>query len=117
MDTKTIASRITVAAWLGEERRQYADTKYADDAPKRQELIDAMGTEGLEAGGMWDIFIGNYMRRVQLFGVDTPVGQQALGKLIVTLLHAFETVVYVHGKPPMPGVSSGNIEPWVQFNA
>lgn len=117
MDTKDIAARITVGTWLAQERKDYADTKYPRDSETWHRLMLDMKNYGLDENGEWWVFITNYLKRTQLLGLDTPAGQQALGKLIVTLLSCFEACVMVNGKPPMPGTPSGTIEPWVQANA
>jgi hypothetical protein len=108
-------SREHLHAWLDYERSQYADVKYADGTLQRNILIRDVTENPAIVGGDdqgWEIFIGNYMKRVQMFGLDKPHGRQAMGKLIVTLLHALETAIDVHGPMPTPGVSSGTITDW-----
>jgi hypothetical protein len=108
-------AREHVRAWLDYERRTYADQKYAPDKPITQALVkDAQDNPHMEADGHQDIdlFIGNYLSRVKMFGLDSLQGRQAMGKLIVTLTDHLERAVSIHGPMPTPGVSSGNIIQW-----
>lgn len=98
-----------VAAWVLDERTRYADVKYAEDGDNRAALIKAMEDGDWER---WTNFLGNYIKRAELFGLDTLSGRQALGKAIVTGLHFLETAVQVHGPMPRPGKPSGEVEPW-----
>lgn len=112
MGTKDIAARITVQDWINLERATYADGKYKRDGQKWHELLLDMQNFGLDEHGEWWLFLTNYLKRAQLLGLDTPAGQQAFGKFVVTALSCFEACVMVNGKPPLPGVHSGTIEPW-----
>jgi hypothetical protein len=112
LSTRDIAARMTVASWLAQERAEYADLKYRRDGDKWHELLLDMGTFGIHEDGQWWTFLTNYLSRAQLLGIESPSGMQAFGKFIVTALSCFEAAVIVNGKPPMPGVASGNIEPW-----
>lgn len=108
-------AREHVHAWIDYERRTYADLKYAEGKPIEEALKkDAEQNPRMEADGYQDIdlFISNYLSRVKIFGLDTPSGRQAMGKLIVTLTDHLERAVEIHGPMPMPGVSSGNIHLW-----
>jgi hypothetical protein len=107
-----LAARMNVATWLGTERREYADVKYAEDGESRLKL--EMQNFGLSEDGEWWVFITNYLKRAQLLGLDTTGGRQAMGKCIVTMMHALETSVEVFGELPKPGVPSGTIEKWVR---
>lgn len=108
-----VAARYHVRCWIEKERNDYADTKYGEGTPQRQRAIDDTGIHPhLDDDSDWYVFITNYLQRVRIFGVDTQQGRQALGKLVVTLLHCLETSVLVYGDMPKPGVSSGEIEPW-----
>jgi hypothetical protein len=111
-DLKLIATKMNVAEWIKLERAEHAETKYGEGLPGRVALVDEMRTEGF--GGGWEGFIGNYLKRVELFGLDTPQGRQALGKAAVTLIHMLETAVLVHGPMPKPGVPSGEIQEWLR---
>lgn len=112
-----VTSRDHVATWVGRERREYADIKYAEGSRTREHLkADIENNPGLtefDPQG-FEIFIGNYLKRVQQFTLATPQGRQAMGKLIVTCLHALETAVDIHGPMPQPAVSSGEIVDWTQ---
>jgi hypothetical protein len=66
-----------------------------------------MRTDGL--AGPWIDFIGNYLRRAELLGLDTMKGRQALGKYIVTMMHCLETAIEVYGPMPRAGYPSGEI--------
>lgn len=98
-------AREELQAWIVTERATYADIKFSDE--NRAFLIKAMREEKL--GPIWMGFIGNYLKRAELFGLDTLQGRQALGKTIVTLLHCLETAIDEFGPMPAPGVSSGEI--------
>ena len=97
-------NRAHVAAWVSEERRQYADPKW-DKAHGDLHEDDT-------ATGNWVNFVNSYMLRASGAGLDTEYGRQQLGKLIVTGLHYLESAVGVHGPMPRPGVTSGDIEAW-----
>lgn len=116
-DLALMAARMNVREWLHVERRDYADRKFSEESEARDRLKrdtrDYPATfhpRGDERVGEWEGYVFNYLSRVRLFGVDTPLGRQALGKLIVTLTHCLETAVQEHGPMPVPGVSSGEIE-------
>lgn len=113
-DLKRVAARLNVGSWIAVERREYADAKYGEDTEARHKLKIDMQNYGLAYDGEWYTFISNYLRRAQLIGVDTMAGRQLLGKLAVTILHALETAVEVHGPMPKPGVPSGEVEEWVR---
>lgn len=101
-----MAARANVAEWIGIERKEYSDVKYATGSEPRHRAILDMRNFGLDENGEWWTFITSYLRRAQLQGLDTMEGRQAFGKTIVTMLHALETAVEVHGPMPQPGVSS-----------
>jgi len=94
-----------VAQWLADERRQYADAKYND----KEDIDRHMAEDGFQDDGWYMGFIGNYLRRAQLLGADTPAGRQAMGKLVVTCLEALESSTRVYGPMPQGGVPSGEI--------
>lgn len=112
MDTRTLATRMRIATWLAEERREYADKKYDPDGENMHRLELDMQNYGLDENGEWWGFITNYLKRAQLLGLDKASGRQALGKLIVTLVNCLEVAERVYGPMPMPGVPSGQIETW-----
>jgi hypothetical protein len=103
-----MSTRQSLLDWIATERALYADVKYAADGPNRAALIADL-RDHPHIDGEWDVFIGNYLRRAQLFGVDSLPGRQALGKTIVTLMHCLETAIEAHGPMPVPGVPSGEI--------
>ena len=105
-------ARNYLLAWLFSERAFYSDVKYRDGDYNRQFLIDAMRDEPFSDGSKWLDFIGNYMKRAQLFGLDTPIGRQALGKTLVTIQHCLETAIMIYGPMPEPGYPSGEIRKW-----
>ncbi len=100
-------SRLALKQWLLQERSRYADVKYDSDGDNRQRLKEAMRDEGYAP--TWANFVDNYLKRVEVFGLDTPAGRQAMVKAIVTLMHCLETAIEVHGRMPKPGVPSGEI--------
>lgn len=102
-----MAARLAVAQWVARERVEYADVKYAEDSANREMLIQAMADKDFMR---WLDFLNNYIRRAELFGLDTLQGRQALGKAAVTALHTLETAVMVHGPMPEPGVASGDLD-------
>lgn len=107
-----IGARRHVRTWIDHERALYADTKYAEDTIGRERLIADTATHPRmngPDGGTWITFITNYLGRARQFGMDTPQGRQALGKLIVTLMHCLETAVMVHGPMPEAGHPSGEV--------
>lgn len=107
-------AREHVRAWIDYERQAHADVKYGEDTPIRKTLIeDVKENPHLEdADQGFELFIGNYLARAKTFGLSIPQGRQAMGKLIVTLLHALETSVELHGPMPKPGVPSGEVVEW-----
>lgn len=102
-------SRQQVSRWIEQERMNYADVKYADREGNRTALIEAMHAKDWER---WTNFLGNYLKRAELFGLDTLEGRQAMGKAAVTALHILETAVSLFGDMPKPGVASGTVEDW-----
>ena len=104
-----MTTKAALLAWIATEREVHASSKYGEDKDARLGLVADMESHP-HIDGEWDVFIGNYLRRAQLFGLDTPQGRQALGKTVVTLMHCLETAVDVFGPMPAPGVPSGVIE-------
>lgn len=99
-------TRVDLLNWIDVERMRYADGKYTDD--KRTFLIEALKTEGLSP--TWMNFHLNYLKRADLFGLDTTQGRQAMAKCIVSLMHCLETAIEEFGPLPAPGVPSGEIQ-------
>lgn len=110
MDTKTLASRMRVAKWLADERRECADKKF--NVIQLEWLEQEMRDGRIRIGTQWEPYISNYFDVISSNGVESQEGLQALGKLVVTLTHALETAERVFGPLPKPGVHSGTIEPW-----
>lgn len=97
--------------WIEIERDTYANAKkYGEGMPGRVALIESMASEGYN--GRWSDYITSYLRRVELFGVDSPQGRQAMGKTITTLMHCLETAILTYGPMPEPGQPSGEIGEW-----
>ena len=87
-----------VLEWLRDER-DYTAGKYGlenDDKMTRERIF-----------GFWADQIGDRIHRVQLLGLDTPMGRQAAAKVAATAMMALESVVRVAGELPEPGVTSG----------
>ncbi len=101
-----IALRGMVLRWLADERKMYADLKWAEPGAEVAHRACVVG----EGPTTWHDWAGNYVKRAVMFGLDTPQGRQALGKAIVTLMHVLETAVEEYGPMPRPGVPSGVIE-------
>lgn len=109
-DFKQLATRMNVAQWIAEERAGHADVKYgsgtaANDLIEKQVLEGGLDDNALN-------FIGNYLKRAQLAGVDTPLGRQALGKAAVTCIAYLERSVFHFGPMPEPGHPSGEVREW-----
>lgn len=97
-----------VIAWLLQERLEYQSQKWDY---KSQDLEHAL--QGLdEDSWFWQRGVENYTGRVRLFGVEHPLGVQALLKLAATIACIPEHLL--RGKIieslPKPGLSSGNLE-------
>lgn len=107
-----LAAKMNVAAWIGTERREHGEVKYGEETEARHKLI--VETQNYGLSGEWMVFVGGYLKRAELQGLDTLRGRQALGKAIVTMIHALETAVEYCGPMPKPGLSSSaDIEEWV----
>lgn len=104
--TAEIATRMNVREWISIERRVHADPKW-NEGENRQVARDHM--EGDPHGEWWSNYVGSYLHRASVLGLDTPAGRQALGKATVTLLHMLETAVMVYGPLPQAGMPSGEI--------
>ncbi|HEX7277883.1 MAG TPA: hypothetical protein VF244_10955 [Acidimicrobiales bacterium] len=106
-----MTAREDVLRWLHEEQVTYAAKKWAE-AEQRAAHEAHMAALRLEGPTTWDGWAGNYLRRAALFGIHTPMGRQALGKTIVTLIHFLTTAVELYGAMPAPGVPSGELREW-----
>lgn len=96
-----------VQTWIHAERLIYANHKWLYNEENRKTIKAQMADHGIEIE--WMNFITNYLKRAELFGVDTLQGRQALGKAAVTILHCLETAVELFGAMPRPGYPSGEI--------
>lgn len=105
--TMNIETAKVLEAWLATEREVYARKKFAEETKREDAKRDMRRNPHLQ--GTWGTFISNYWQRVDLFGLDTPQGRQAMGKLIVTLMHCLETAIDIYGPMPKAGVPSGEI--------
>jgi hypothetical protein len=65
-----------------------------------------------DSEAFWWRQVTQYFVRAKLFGVDTPQGKQALLKSLMTLFDCCACMIRVHGIPPEPGHSSGEIHDW-----
>lgn len=88
----------SITEWL-ETERAYAEAKWP---PSHTQLV--LIQEGKEGVEKW---VGQYIHRAFLLGLDTPLGRQALAKATRTLLAFTEAMAVVYGDPPSPGVPSG----------
>lgn len=107
---KVLATRMNVAEWIATERREHADVKYGEGTEAKALVDKQFEDEGLGDDSL--NFILNYLKRAELFGMHTPQGKQAMGKLIVTCTAYLERAVMLHGPMPKPGVPSGEIQEW-----
>lgn len=83
-------ARSLINVWVRVEQARYADTKWKE----RDKDATRLMTEGLRPGTWWRDFIDQYIHRAAILGVNTPLGQQALMKALVTL-HAACTAMVV----------------------
>lgn len=103
-------TRALVLEWIRLERAGHADVKYGDGTPSNDTVASAV-----ERGDWAECaaFIGNYLKRAELFGFDTPQGLQALGKAGVTVIAYMERTLEAHDVLlPKPGVPSGELQGW-----
>lgn len=102
------ATRNVIRQWIVDERAGHADDKWRVlEAEKVAELVK---DPHLDNDGYWLGFVYNYLRRCQLFGMDSPQGRQAMGKLIVTLDALLGSAIVAFGPMPKAGVPSGEIQ-------
>lgn len=105
-----MTERDDLLAWVRVERDHYTiPRKYGPDSAGQQIVRDAVAQGGFADEGLMD-FVGNYLKRAQLFGLDTPQGRQATGKAIVSLMNILEVACELHGPMPAPGYPSGEIQ-------
>lgn len=106
-----VTERESLLEWIAVERDTYAiPAKYGPGLAGQQIVRDAVALGGFVDEGLMD-FVGNYLKRAQLFGLDTPQGRQATGKAIVSLLNILEVACELFGPMPLPGFPSGEIHP------
>lgn len=99
---RTLATRHTLD-WVRKERA-YADEKYP--VSTIEQFGGALRDEDCD-------FVMQYLKRAQLLGIDSASGRQSLAKAFATLYDFVRSSVYLYGELPAPGLSSGNVEPWV----
>lgn len=101
-----IRSRLYLSSWMTAER-QYADAKY----PDKSALEAHLHSSGISDTSWYYNFIGNYIRRAQLFTLSTPHGRQAFGKAIITMMDCLEAAIRMYGDMPEGGHTSGELTP------
>lgn len=99
---RTLATR-HVLDWLRKERRDYAEVKYPISTVEEDEGVLTQRTLD---------FVGQYLKRAEILGLNTTLGRQQLAKAMSTLFGYCEGAVLCHGPLPAPGVSSGEIIEW-----
>lgn len=99
-----------VRVWARVERRDYADKKFG---PHRAGEIEKLKADP-HAAEYLHIFngIGDYLKRAQQFGLDSPQGRQAAGKALITIESLLADSVVAFGPMPKPGLPSGEIHSW-----
>lgn len=108
-----MVAREHLGEWITKERAEYADAdKYDPDGATFRRLSLDIKDFGVTDGGEMLSFIGNYLKRAQLMGVENANGRQALGKCIVTMMAALEHAIVHFGEMPEPGVPSGEVKVW-----
>lgn len=103
---------LLVEAWVYQERKIHASSKFGRGSDPRQALIEDTRTGYLDTKSSWYTFITNYLSRAGQLQVNQPPGTQAAGKLVTTTTHMLETIQLVHGTIPAPGDSSAGCLPW-----
>ena len=94
--------------WIEYERHGHANVKISGDVRRNHHEKPLEDKD-------WETvfnFVGNYIKRAELMGLDSESGRQAAGKAITTLLDFLETSCVMYGPMPKPGLPSGEIEPW-----
>lgn len=93
--------------WLCDER-QYTVDKFGTEAD-RQHIEEYQNCDVAlsRSAGWWSQQLDNYLGRVEVLGLDTPNGRQALAKFVSTALGMLSATVEVFGELPEPGVPSG----------
>lgn len=113
-----LEERRTVLRWMLAEWNTYSNAKFnLVDVPaeQRDDHDRSMREHGFTSqvdDAFWFRQVTQYFKRAELFGVDTPQGRQAMMKGLMTLFDCCACMVRVHGDPPAPGVSSGDIREW-----
>jgi hypothetical protein len=89
----------------------YSDQKFSFEL-RAQADEDLRQHPDFRQGSRWFDFIQQYLHRAGLFGLDNPLGRQALMKALNTVWPACESMARVYGTPPAPGVNSGELRLW-----
>lgn len=95
-------------AWVEHERSGWANVKISGEVRRENHIKPVLEKD-------WETifnFVGNYIKRAEMFGLDTPKGRQAAGKAVTTLLDFIETSMVAYGGMPEPGLNSGEIREW-----
>lgn len=114
LSPEVIQGRAHVRVWIDKERERYADNqaggKYQDGTVGgnlRDTLLESRDWTAITT------FIANYVKRAEMFGLDTEQGRQALGKSITAAINILEKACEEYGPMPDPGHSSGEVQPWL----
>ena len=106
------SARSQLVNWIDIERTLYADKKFANGSDARNKLVAELQEQGFKLDGDWYSFVGNYMKRAEIIGLEHAAGRQAMGKAIATLHHILETAIDLFGPMPEPGHPSGEVREW-----
>lgn len=87
-----------IVDWLRQER-EYQQQKFGMGVD-----VDHTRLEGLK---YWDQQFNSYLQRMPIFALDSPAGMQAAAKFVATAMGMLESIVYLYGALPEPGVPSG----------
>jgi hypothetical protein len=95
--------RKRVLEWVRDEWALYADRRNDPNVAdvEKHLLVDNPLTEG-----WWHDVVWQYMRRAEVFGLETPKGRQQVMKAVATMIDLAACVVRVYGDPPSPGEAS-----------
>lgn len=108
--TTTRPERLRVLGWVKRELMLYADKKFNENPQWTGPAADDVHTQaGVGADSWWLRQIEQYIGWANTLGLDTLAGRQALFKGFTTYLGLLESVVRVHGAPPLGGYPSGDI--------
>lgn len=120
---EAVPEREIVLEWILREWEHYSNAKWGFHENHKVDDHDAeMLKDGWSAQSWWLRQVFQYADRAAMFGVghDTgegdPVlalrGRQAAMKMVTTLIDGLAAMTRVHGKPPEPGHTSGEVIEW-----